>query len=300
MTSYSDEQRPLDLSALRKRLASQHGRVYWRSLNELADSEQFTEMIQHEFPRQASLLGDLSRRDFLKVLGASLALAGMTACVPQEASKILPYSIPPEQLIPGKPMYFASAMPRDGYAEGVLVKSDMGRPIKVDGNPHHPVSQGTSDIFMQASILDLYDPDRAQSVSQQGAAKSWQDFTTALLGQKGPNLRILTGTVTSPSLAEQIKAVLAKFPQGKWHQYSPIGLTRGSSAQIFSQPVEVQYRFEKANVILALDADFHKPGERACWDWSAPLDLSKAEAVAFEVSADNGGLGGKPWSQLRT
>ncbi|HVN55178.1 MAG TPA: TAT-variant-translocated molybdopterin oxidoreductase [Anaerolineaceae bacterium] len=261
MTKDFEVQRPLDLAALRKRLASQRGKVYWRSLNELAESEEFEEIVRQEFPRQASLLGELSRRDFLKVLGASLALGGLTACIPQNQEKILPYSTPPEELVPGKPVYFASAMPWNGYGEGVLVKSDMGRPIKVDGNPRHPVSQGTSTMFMQASILDLYDPDRAQKVTSQGQARTWQDFAAALAAQQGPGLRILTGTVTSPSLVDAIKAVLAKYPQGKWHQYSPLSLTRGKS-QVFGKPVEVRYHFDKADVIVSLDCDFlvREPG----------------------------------------
>ena len=237
MTTDTENRRPLDLSALRKRLASQHGKTYWRSLNELAESDEFAEIVRQEFPRQAQLLGEMSRRDFLKVLGASLALAGLTACIPQGQEKILPYSNAPEDLVPGKPMFFASAMPMDGFGQGVLVRSETGRPIKVDGNPRHPVSQGTSNMFMQASILDLYDPDRAQKVTKQGAAKTWQDFATELSAQNGPNLRILTGTVTSPSLADEIKAVLAKFPQAKWHQYSPLNLAGAKLSQVFGKPV---------------------------------------------------------------
>jgi len=162
MTLNKNDQKPYDLDALRKQLADQRGKTYWRSLKELADSNEFPEVIRREFPRQAQFLDEFSRRDFLKVLGASLAMAGLTSCMPRDPGTILPYSSAPEDLIPGKPLFFASAMPKDGYAQGVLVRSEMGRPIKVDGNPRHPISQGTSDIFMQASILDLYDPDRAQ------------------------------------------------------------------------------------------------------------------------------------------
>ena len=138
------EKRLLDMAALRQRLSNRKGKEYWRSMTELADSDEFAQLVREEFPRQASLLGTLSRRDFLKVLGASLALAGLTSCTPQDNGKILPYSIPPEQLIPGKPVYFASAMPWEGYAFPVLVKTEMGRPIKVDGNPRHPASQAAA------------------------------------------------------------------------------------------------------------------------------------------------------------
>ncbi len=256
MTNGNNGQKTFDLEALRKRLASQHGKTYWRSLNELAESEEFTEIVRHEFPRIAQSIGTLGRRDFLKFLGASLALGGLTACVPQSSDKIMAYSEAPEELLPGKPLYFASAMPKDGFGLGVLVRSEMGRPIKVDGNPRHPVSQGTSDIFMQASILDMYDPDRAQKITSQGAEKTWSDFSAALAAQNGPNLRILTGTVTSPSLTDAIKSVLAKFPQAKWHQFSPLHLIRGTLSQVFDTPVDVQYHFDKANVILSLDSDF--------------------------------------------
>jgi MoCo/4Fe-4S cofactor protein with predicted Tat translocation signal len=262
MTNDNNGQKPLDLAALRKRLASQHGKTYWRSLNELAETDEFSEIVRHEFPRQAKLMGTLNRRDFLKFLGASLAFAGLTACVPQAPDKILPYSNAPEAIVPGKPIYFASSMPRDGYGLGVLVRSEMGRPIKVDGNSRHPVTQGTSDLFMQASILDLYDPDRAQKVTYQGTQKTWADFAAALATQTGPNLRILTGTVTSPSLADEIKTVLTKFPQAKWHQFAPLSLTRGLLTQVFGQPLAVQYRFDQAAVILSLDSDFlfREPG----------------------------------------
>ena len=263
MTTDNAEQKPLDLTAIRNRLASEHGKTYWRSLNELTERSDFLDIVKHEFPRQAILLNQLSRRDFLKVLGASLALAGLTACVPQAAGKILPYSNPPEAIVPGKPIYYASAMPKDGYAQGVLVRSEMGRPIKVDGNPRHPVSQGKSELFMQASILDLYDPDRAQKITHQGAVKTWDEFASVLATQRGPNLRILSGPITSPSLAHEIKAVLTTFPQAKWHQYSPLSLTT-QAAQIaaFGQSYEVQYHFDKAQVILALDSDFlfREPG----------------------------------------
>ncbi len=262
MTLNKNDQKPYDLDALRKQLADQRGKTYWRSLKELADSNEFPEVIRREFPRQAQFLDEFSRRDFLKVLGASLAMAGLTSCMPRDPGTILPYSSAPEDLIPGKPLFFASAMPKDGYAQGVLVRSEMGRPIKVDGNPRHPISQGTSDIFMQASILDLYDPDRAQKITSQGVTKTWNDFTTAISTQAGQNLRILTGPLTSPSLVSTINDILAKFPNAKWHQYSPLSVTRHTLREIFEEPVDVQYRFDKAKVILALDSDFlfREPG----------------------------------------
>jgi molybdopterin-containing oxidoreductase family iron-sulfur binding subunit len=262
MQTVNDETKLTDLSAIRESLAAKHGKTYWRSLNELAETEDFARIVRTEFPRQAQFMDGLDRRDFLKVLGASLAFAGLTACIPQQSGQILPYSQAPESIVPGKPIYFASTMPRSGYGVGVLVRSETGRPIKVDGNPRHPGNNGSSDVFMQASILDLYDPDRASKVSKQGVEKSWQDFAVELTAQNGPNLHILTETMTSPSLTDEIHKVLEKFPQGKWHQYSPLHLTNGTLTEVFGQPLGIQYRFDKAQVILSLDSDFlfREPG----------------------------------------
>ena len=270
MTERSPEHRnPLDLAAIRQRLGILKGKHYWRSLHELADDKDFEKIVENEFPRQASLLPELGRRDFLKLMGASLALAGLAACVPQQVTKILPYVTPPEELVPAKPIYFASSMVQDGYAKGVLIKTTMGRPIKVDGNPSHPGNQGSSDVFMQGSLIELYDPDRPKQILQGGSPKSWQDFTSAIgqamagLGQ-GAGLRILTGPVTSPTLLDQLKTLLAKYPQGKWTQYSPVERrnTLAGTQLAFGQSFDPVYNFDKADVILSLDNDFmfNEPG----------------------------------------
>ncbi len=264
MTDQSPEERnPLDIAALRQRLGTQRGKQYWRSLHELAEDKDFEKIVQHEFPRQASLLPELGRRDFLKLLGASLAMAGLTACVPQPVTKILPYAKPPEELVPAKPIYFASSMVQDGYAKGVLIKTTFGRPIKVDGNPSHPGNQGSTDVFMQASLIELYDPDRPKQITQGGAAKTWQDFTAALgqaassLGQ-GAGLRILSSPVTSPTLLDQLKNLAAKYPQAKWLQYSPVERrnTLAGAQLAFGKPYDPVYSFDKADVVLSLDCDF--------------------------------------------
>ncbi len=264
MTTNSDEQRqPLDLAAARQQLREKKGKDYWRSLNELANSPEFEKVIEQEYPRQASLLGTLNRRDFLKVLGASLALAGLTACVPQGSDKILPYVKPPEVLLPGKPVLFASTVLQDGYGQGVLITTTMGRPIKVDGNPKHPATLGGSDVFMQALPLELYDPERLKQVMNQKTAKTWGDFTNALgslsgnWGQ-GAGLRILSGMTTSPSLIDQMGALLKKYPQAKWVQFSPVARNNSLAGAnlVFGQPYEPVYDFSKADVILSLDCDF--------------------------------------------
>jgi MoCo/4Fe-4S cofactor protein with predicted Tat translocation signal len=258
-----DEHNPLDPAALHQRLGTQKGKQYWRSLHDLADDKDFEKIVRHEFPRQASLLPELGRRDFLKLLGASLAMAGLTACVPQPVTKILPYTKPPEELVPAKPVYFASSMVQDGYAKGVLIKTTFGRPIKVDGNPSHPGNQGSTDVFMQGSLLEMYDPDRPKQILQGSAQKSWQDFVAGVgqalagLGQ-GAGLRILTGPVSSPTLIDQLKTLLTKYPQAKWVQFSPVERhnTLAGAQLAFGQAYDLVYSFDQADVVLSLDDDF--------------------------------------------
>ncbi|HEX9370845.1 MAG TPA: TAT-variant-translocated molybdopterin oxidoreductase, partial [Roseiflexaceae bacterium] len=269
MTNEQDNQ-PLDLVALRARLEGASGRQYWRSLQELADTHEFREFLHREFPRGAAELKDaVSRRTFLKLMGASLALAGLSGCGRPQQS-IVPYVRQPEEIVPGRPLFYATALTLDGYATGVLVRSNEGRPTKIEGNPRHPASLGASDAITQASILTLYDPDRSQAVINVGRISTWDAFFTQLTGQlqgsgaASAGLRLLTGTVTSPTLAAQIQALLAKYPGAQWHQYQPVG--RDSSLEgarlAFGQPVNTLYRFDQAAAILSLDADFliERPG----------------------------------------
>src|SRR5262249_2369699 len=151
---------------------------------------------------------------------ASLALAGLTACTRQPTEKIVPYVKQPEEIVPGRPLFFATAVTEGGYANGVLVESHMGRPTKVEGNPDHPGSLGATNATGQAAILGLYDPDRSQTLTSYGEIQSWAKFVavlkTALERQKatrGAGLRILTETVSSPTLARQMRDLLATFPE---------------------------------------------------------------------------------------
>ncbi len=255
----------LDLAALRARLARTRGQQYWRSLEELAETEEFQELLQREFPRQAAVLNAVSRRRFLHLLGASLALAGLNACTSKPTEKIVPYVRAPEEIIPGKPLFFATAVVRNGMALGVLVESHMGRPIKVEGNPQHPASLGATDVFAQASVLTLYDPDRSQVVTHLGQISTWRTFLSAIQTRlalqritKGAGLRILTETVTSPTLAAQLHALLEGFPAAKWHQYDAVGRdhARAGAVLAFGEHVDTRYDFRRAEVILSLDADF--------------------------------------------
>ncbi|HEY6843234.1 MAG TPA: TAT-variant-translocated molybdopterin oxidoreductase, partial [Thermoanaerobaculia bacterium] len=232
---------------------------FWKSLNDLSRSEDFEEVLRDEFPQQAVALdAGVDRRDFVKLMGASMALAGLTACN-RPAEKIVPYVRQPEDLIPGKPLFFASAMPLSGFGTGVLVESHMNRPTKVEGNPDHPASLGASDAFMQASVLGLYDPDRSQVVRNLGEISTWSAFIAALQQPlKTPRgLRLLTDTVTSPTVGAQIQQLLAQYPGMQWHQWEPAGRdnVREGLRAAFGGYVNAIYHFEKANVIVTLDSD---------------------------------------------
>jgi len=255
-----------DIAALRAKLAGNRGKDYWRSLDEAADSESFKEMLKQEFPGQSYVWNQpLSRRELLRLTGATLALAGLVACKRNPVEKILPYAKAPEEIIPGKPLFFATALTFDGYAQGVLVESHLGRPTKIEGNPEHPASLGATDVFMQAAILSMYDPDRSQSLTKDGMMSPWASFVAALNEQlaaqkakSGAGLRLLTGTVTSPTLAAQIAALLRAYPEARWHQYDPAGLhnTRAGALRAFGQYVSPIYRFDRADRVLSLEADF--------------------------------------------
>lgn len=261
----------LDLETVRQKLSTMKGKHYWRSFEELAETREFQEMLHREFPRQASeWTDDVSRRGFLKLMGASLALAGLTACTRQPVEQIVPYVRQPEEIVPGKPLFFASAMPMSGHTVPVLVKSDMGRPIKIEGNPDHPVGNLGTDLFAQASLLEMYDPDRSQSVTVLGDVSTWGKFLDALRGPltaqralNGAGIRFLTGRSTSPTLASQMRAVLLALPQAKWHQYEPVNRdnSRAGALMAFGQDVVAQHRLENADIIVSLDANFLSSAE---------------------------------------
>ncbi|MBI3653481.1 MAG: TAT-variant-translocated molybdopterin oxidoreductase [Acidobacteria bacterium] len=247
--------------------AAKTGKEYWRSLEELAETPEFQSYLHREFPENAAEWHDpKGRRNFLKLMGASLALAGLsTACVVQPEEKIIPYVKQPEEIIPGKPLYFATAMALSGVASGLLVESHMGRPTKIEGNPDHPNNQGAAGVFEQASILNLYDPDRSQVVTYIGDILSWSSFLgglkQALQAQKalqGAGLRILTGAVASPTLANQLKEIKALYPSMKVHHYEPVNNSNAVSGATlaFGEAVEAVYDFSHAKVVLSLDADF--------------------------------------------
>ena len=259
----------LDLAAVRAKLREKSGKQYWRSLEELADDPHFEDLLHREFPRQASEWDEtVDRRNFLKLAAASLAFAGISGCR-QPDELIVPYVKQPDGLIPGKPQFYATAMPFGADAVGVLVESHEGRPTHVAGNPDHPSSLGGTDVITQASVLNLYDPDRAQTVTNLGEIRTWSDFLLAMQkpvvdakAQGGAPFRVLTGTVTSPTFAAQIQNVLNQIPGAKWHQWEPAGSDgpREGSKLAFGRYVNTVYRPEKADVILSLDSDFLASG----------------------------------------
>ena len=261
---------PLDLAMVRQKLADKQGKQYWRTLEELSEDPHFTDLLHREFPRAASEWDEtVERRDFLKLMGASLALAGMAGCGKPADQYIVPYVKQPDGMVLGNPQHYATVMPFGGDALGVLVESHEGRPTKIEGNPEHPSSLGATDAITQAAVLDLYDPDRAKTPTRLGQVSTWEAFQAEAQGlavsQKavnGAGMRILTGTTTSPARAAQMEALQKLYPQAKWHQWEPaVGDgSRDGAKLVFGRVVNTVYRVDKADVIVSLDADFMASG----------------------------------------
>jgi molybdopterin-containing oxidoreductase family iron-sulfur binding subunit len=265
--------RPLSIEGVRARLKEKRGREFWQSLEELAETEEFDELLHREFPKHASEWDEgTDRRTFLKLMGASLALAGFAGCSYQPPETVVPYVRDPEGMVPGKPQFFATAMPWSNGAAPLLVRSNMGRPTKVEGNDLHPASLGAADVFAQGSILGLYDPDRSEVVVNRGEVRSYTAFlgaiATVLEGQRakgGAGLRFLTETVTSPTLAAQLREITGRLPGARWLQWEPAG---GNNASLgarqavgdFATPI---YNFAAADRVLALDSNFLECGPGA-------------------------------------
>ncbi|MCU1292258.1 MAG: molybdopterin oxidoreductase, iron-sulfur binding subunit, partial [Bryobacterales bacterium] len=265
--------RVTDLGALREKLANGDGPEFWRTLEEAAETDELKEYIEQEFPSlEGQIPQGVDRRSLLKVMGASLAMAGAAACTKQPKELIVPYVRQPENVIPGLPLFYATAMPLLGYARGLLVESHLNRPTKIEGNPDHPASLGSTGIFEQGSILNLYDPDRSQAVLREGRLSTWAEFTGAFSSEaqglgirKGEGLAILTGATTSPTLISQLTAITAQWPAAKWYLHEPsVNPAVASSAKkIAGRNAIVTYDLSKADVIVSLDADFLSNGPAA-------------------------------------
>jgi molybdopterin-containing oxidoreductase family iron-sulfur binding subunit len=245
------------------------GRRYWRSLDELGDTPEFKQWLEREFPEGASEFTDpVSRRHFVKIMSASFALAGlgvMGAGCRRPEEKLEPFGRQPEGYVHGEPQYYATAMPTSTGAVPLVAKSHEGRPIKLEGNDKFPGGNGGTDRYAQASILDLYDPDRAkrftkagETISRDKALKFLDDLSKRFAANRGEGLAFLAESSTSPSRARLQKIIADKFPKSQWFTYDAIdsGIHQRAATQAFGQPVRPVYHFDKAKVILSLDCDF--------------------------------------------
>src|SRR5580765_3933232 len=239
-------------------------RTYWRSLAQIEDLPEYRAALEREFPEGASELPEgITRRDMIMLLGASLSLAGAAGCR-RPVEEIVPYVTAPEEIVPGIPRYYATTMPFRRSAYGLIVESHEGRPTKIEGNPSHPSTLGASSSRVQASVLSLYDPDRSQSVTLQGAQKSWTDFVTAWgplsaahAADGGASLAVLSESFSSPTLARLASELRARYPRLQWATYDAVsdenrvaGLKHATGRDL-----DLMLRLDQASVILALDAD---------------------------------------------
>jgi molybdopterin-containing oxidoreductase family iron-sulfur binding subunit len=250
-----------------------NGKHYWRGLGELSDTPEFRQWLEREFPQGAAELNgdEWSRRDFLKLMGASMALAGigLTSCRRPELH-LVPFTKSVEWTIPGKFLYYATAMPRRTGAIPLIATTVDGRPIKLEGNPLHPASGGSTDTFVQASILDLYDPSRSQRFVHKGKTSNRAEFDAyigtlrnLLTSQHGDGLAFLVGEAHSPT-RERLRAELEKtFPSMRWCVYEPLLSQEQTTAaqNAFGPGARLLPKLDRADVILALDSDFLDCGQ---------------------------------------
>jgi molybdopterin-containing oxidoreductase family iron-sulfur binding subunit len=255
---------PLDIAEIRRRLAGTTGRRFWTSLEEIVDEDGFRRWLEAEFPRAAAVFPKRGRREFLKLMGASLLLAGLAGCNEERSDLALPYVNQPEAMTPGVPRYYATAVSFEGYAQPVVATTYAGRPTKLDGNPDHPVTGGRSDPFMQAAVLQLYDPDRSQAPTYRGTPSTWAQIERALVDRradwtvkKGRGLRLLSGAITSPTLVRQLQQLTAAFPEFRLHQFEPVGVGHRREAMrlAFGRAVDLRYRLADCDVVVSLDDD---------------------------------------------
>jgi molybdopterin-containing oxidoreductase family iron-sulfur binding subunit len=296
-------------------------RAYWRSLSELERSPQTRVYLQRALGGDLAstqplaeqwaeeLANPVSRRNFLQLMGASMALAGMAGCQRWEEEKIVPLSQRPDGYIPGVPKHYASVMELGGFAEPVLVAAYDGRPIKIEGNPDHPGNGRGSSAFAQASILELYDPDRSQGVARVEGGRplpsSWEDFDAflkerlrALAAGQGAGLRVLSEGTSSPTVRRLQKSLLAAMPQARWHEYEPLTRDneREGTRRVFGAPHRPIFDLEKADVVLVLDSDLlldHPAALRHARDFARRRrpdehDMSRIYAVESHFSTTGG------------
>ena len=297
---------PHDIADLRARIAGGNGPAVWRSLEAVAETPAFRDFLAKEFPTAARLADGPDRRQFFRLMAASFALAGLSACSPASEnprSHEVPYVRTPERIEPSATLAYASATLLDGIANGATVTTFDGRPLKVEGNAAHPWSRGGSDVFAQASILDLYDPQRSQSVRHLDRIASWDAFRgamvepfAALRARGGEGLRLLTGPLTSPTLLAQIAALQSAWPRMRWHVHAPAGsaATEGAAAA-FGRPLQVRYRFASADVVVALDGDLldagpHQIGTARDWVEARRASAATGRLLVLHAAASTPSL----------
>ncbi len=306
--------RPLEApeaAELRARLAGVRGADFWRELDRLAAEPALRGLLEREFPALFARSGpgpagdNLGRRELLRLMGASLGVMGLAACTRQPDERILPFARAPEYLVPGKPLYFATAFALGGSATGVLVESHMGRPTKIEGNPEHPSSLGATDAQAQAAILSLYDPDRSHSCLRAGQIGTWNAFTGELAGRlegiaahQGEGLAVLVGGERSPFLARQLGQLQARYKRLRSYRWTPLHRdhARAGAELAFGRDVQARYALEKAKVVVALEADFLATGPghvryardfaraRAGRSWAAEMNRLYAFESALTVT----------------
>ncbi|MGH6849363.1 MAG: TAT-variant-translocated molybdopterin oxidoreductase [Methylocella sp.] len=266
----------------------------WRSLEELADDPTFIARAAQEFPGLAEALASPhDRRRVIKLMTAAFAVAGLGGCaVGPAGGHLIPAVRTPPNIIPGLPNFYSTANVVGGYASGIVVKHQMGRPIKVEGNPQHPASLGATDVFAQAQVLDFYDPDRAWAIMAHSLPADQQSFQAALLAQRakisetrGGGFHILTGTITSPTLATRLDMLLANYPEARWHQWDPISRANVSKGALlaYGQPVDLMPKLEETDVIFAIDSDLlsSAPGHlRFARDFASRRNPTRAQKMS--------------------
>ncbi len=251
------------LNTIREKLADARGKTYWRSLNEIAETEEFSAWLEDEFPNR-STLKQVDRRDFLRFMGASILMASLGGCrsVFMEDQNFVPYVKNPENMVPGNPLYYATNHSLSGYASSVLVRSDMGRPMKIDGNP--AVGRGCNSIT-QASILDMYDPDRSKQVLEKGVVSTWdaffKEFRKALENSKstgGSGVRVVTEFTGSPSFIALMNKAKELYPNMEWISYEPVSRDNVFQGAMlaYGKKVETTYHLKNAKTVVSFDADF--------------------------------------------
>jgi molybdopterin-containing oxidoreductase family iron-sulfur binding subunit len=259
------------LDPARIRAATAQGsRRFWSSLDELIDDGDFRGWLAAEFPAAASMFDVPGRRQFLKLMGASLLLSGLSACGDSGRSgHALPYVEQPEGVTPGVSRPYATALTLDGFAQPVVATTYAGRPTKLDGNPDHPATRGASDSFMQAAIFGLYDPERSKTPRRDGVPTTWDAFAASLAPlrarwqeRRGEGLRILTGSTTSPTLIRQLGELVAAYPGARWHRFEPVGQALQDAAMrlAFGRVAQPHYRLDQCDVVVSLGHDFLGPG----------------------------------------